>query len=84
MRPEPFILPWNGDGVTPPGVTEGHPHPSASRTPSPVRGRTPAYFFSLVQTRSISLVAASGQEGVKAILMSSGTLSSGASFMAAS
>ena len=49
------------------------------RPPPPRR-----HFLSLVQTRSMSLVAASGQAGVNAILMSAGTFSSGASFMAGS
>ena len=43
-----------------------------------------AYRFSLVQTRSMSLVAASGQDGVNTILVLSGTFSSGASRIAGS
>ena len=42
------------------------------------------HFLSFVQTRSMSCVAASGQAGVNAILMSDGTFNSGASFMAGS
>ncbi len=77
------------DGADGFGVVEQSVAPDGGRLRRGVRrlarplGRF-VHFLSLVQTRSMSWVAASGQEGVKAILMSAGTFNSGASFMAGS